>query len=325
VPSPGDDASLAEPGAPAPGDPSAGAPGSGSGSAVLVVVGDLVEDVIVWASERVRHGTDTAAQVFRTRGGSGANVAALAAPCVQTRFIACVGADAAGDALAATLTDAGVDVRLQRRGRTGTVVLLVDVDGERTMFPDRGAAALLGEVDPSWLDGAAWLHVPSYAFERDPMRSAVVGLIGLARERGIPVSIDASSTGLVEAIGVEDYVGLVARLSPQVLFANESEAELLGIAEGGESAAALAATIVVKHGPRPTEVFDLGELVARVPVEPVPGVRDLTGAGDAFAAGWLGAALRGAGVGEACLRGHAAAASVLGGPGTASVPVVDPG
>ena len=88
MPSPGDDASLAEPfegstpvkppslpsATPTAADAALGSPGAGSRSAVLVVVGDLVEDVIVWASERVRHGTDTAAQVFRTRGGSGANV-----------------------------------------------------------------------------------------------------------------------------------------------------------------------------------------------------------------------------------------------------------
>lgn len=110
-----------------------------------------------------------------------------------------------------------------------------------------------------------------------------------------------------------------------MLFANESEARLPGIADAGKGAAALAATIVEKHGPRPTEVFDLGELVARVSVEPVPGVRNLAGAGDAFAAGWLAAALRGAGAEEACLRGHATAAAVLGRPGTSPTPVVGPG
>ena len=143
---------------------------------MLAVAGDLVEDVVVWATEPLRAATDTAARVFRARGGSGANVAALAAPLVPTRFIGRVGADAAGAGLADDLAAAGVDVRVQRAGRTGTVVLLVDAEGERTMFPDRGASAELADVDPAWLDGVAWLHLPAYGFEREPMRSELARL-----------------------------------------------------------------------------------------------------------------------------------------------------
>ena len=133
---------------------------------MLVAVGDLVEDVVVWpaglaagqaggqAAGPARHGTDNPAVIHRTRGGSAANVAAFAraaAPAaVPARFIGCVGADPAGDVLCAELAGRGVDVRVQRRGRTGTIVVLVDGDGERTMYPDRAAAAELTEV-PAFL------------------------------------------------------------------------------------------------------------------------------------------------------------------------------
>jgi sugar/nucleoside kinase (ribokinase family) len=282
---------------------------------VLVVVGDLLEDIVVWASEPIRAATDTAAQVFRARGGSAANVAAHAATLTPTRFLGCVGADGAGDALESALASAGVDVRLQRRGRTGAVVLLVDPDGERTMFPDRAAASQLEHVDAAWLDGIAWLHVPSYGFEHEPLRSEVGRLVTAARERGARVSIDASSTGLLEGLGIDRVLGWYAALRPDVLFANESEAALLGIAGGGVVAASVARTVVVKHGPAPTEVFEGGERVLRVEVAPVAGIRDLTGAGDAFAAGFLAATLQGADATAACLAGHAAAASVLTSPG----------
>lgn len=282
---------------------------------MLAVVGDLVEDVVVWADEPLRVATDTAARVFRARGGSGANVAALSAPLVPTRFIGRVGTDAAGDALVRDLAAAGVDVRAQRDGRTGTVVLLIDADGERTMFPDRGASALLEGVDDAWLDSVAWLHLPAYGLEREPMRSELVRLAEVARAAGARVSVDASSTGLLAGLGIEVALGLFRAIAPDVLFANEDEAALLGLAGGGAVAASVAPIVVVKHGALPTDVIESGALATRVDVEPVPGIRDLTGAGDAFAAGFLAATLRGADAAAACLAGHASAASVLVNPG----------
>ncbi|WP_395243808.1 carbohydrate kinase family protein [Agromyces sp. MMS24-K17] len=296
---------------PSPADARAG---GAPAAPVLAVVGDLVEDIVVWTSEPVRHGTDTAARVFRTRGGSAANVAALAAgeAGAPTRFLGCVGPDAAGDALVAALERAGVDARVQRRGTTGAVVVLIDPAGERTMFPDRGASAELAAVDPAWLDGVAWLHVPLYGFERDPARTAVLGLVAEARRRGLGLSVDASSTGLIAGLGADRVLALLRELGPQVLFANETEAAALGLADGGAPAAEAAATFVVKHGPEPTAVFERGELVLRVDVDPVEVVRDLTGAGDAFAAGFLAATLAGRGAREAVLAGHAVAARVIG-------------
>lgn len=285
---------------------------------VLAVVGDLVEDIVVWAGEPVRTATDTAARVFRSRGGSAANVAALAGGRVPTRFIGRVGADAAGEALVAELASRGVDVRVQREGRTGTVVLLVDAEGERTMFPDRGASAELAGVDPAWLDGVAWLHAPSYGFEREPMRGELLRLAALARDGRARTSLDASSTGLLAGLGVDAALELVRAFAPDVLFANEDEAALLRLAGGGALAASVARTVVVKHGPLPTDVIEGGELAARVDVPPVPGIRDLTGAGDAFAAGYLAATLRGADAAAACRAGHASAASVLTSPGAQS-------
>jgi sugar/nucleoside kinase (ribokinase family) len=119
---------------------------------VLCVVGDLVEDVVVWSARAVVTGTDNPCVVRRTRGGSAANVAALAAPHVRTRFVGCVGEDAAGDALERALAATGVEVCLQRRDRTGSVVVIVDPTGERTMFPDRAAAAQMSTDAVRWVD-----------------------------------------------------------------------------------------------------------------------------------------------------------------------------
>ena len=96
---------------------------------------------------------------------------------------------------------------------------------------------------------------------------------------------------------------------------NEDEAALLGLAGGGAVAASVAPVVVIKHGPLPTDVVEAGELVARIDVAPVAGIRDLTGAGDAFAAGFIAATLRGSDAATACRAGHERAASVLVNPG----------
>jgi len=282
-----------------------------SGTGVLVTVGDLVEDVVVWSGGPFRYATDNPAAIHRARGGSAANVAAFASALVPARFIGCVGDDPVADMLSAELAGHGVDVRVQRRGRTGTVVVLVDERGERTMYPDRGAAAELAEVRAGWLADAAFLQLPSYCFGAAPAATAVLRLIGLAGQAGVPVAVDASSTAMISAYGLPRYLDLVDALRPAVFFANAHEAGLLDVTRPPFAAT----TTVVKVGARPATVTEPGGLPRAVPVPSAPPARDSTGAGDAFAAGYLAAAIGGADPVAAARAGHALAQSVLFSPG----------
>ncbi|MCY7365845.1 MAG: carbohydrate kinase family protein [Frankiaceae bacterium] len=272
----------------------------------LAVVGDLVEDVVVWPDGPVARGSDTPSRVFRSRGGSAANVAVAAAPLVSTRFLGCVGTDPLGDRLVAELAAAGVEVRAQRRGRTGTIVVLVDVDGERTFLPDRGAAADLGLVADDDLDDVSVLHVPAYGLHGGRTATTVRALLATATARGIPVSLDASSWAVLREI--PDYVALVERVRPVVLFANADEARELPVPLTGT-------TVVVKNGSRPTTVLLPDGSSLSVPVPVVDAVRDSTGAGDAFAAGWLSAMMEGRDLPACVERAHALARLVLASPG----------
>lgn len=285
---------------------------------VLVTVGDLVEDVVVWPDAPNRYGTDNPSAIHRARGGSAANVAVFANALLPARFIGCVGDDLAADALTSELAGHGVDVRVQRRGRTGTIVVLVDAGGERTMYPDRAAAAQLTDVPDSWLESAALLHVPSYCFAAEPAASAVLGMIRYASRAGIPVSVDASSTEMIETYGLARYLDLLGSIQPAVFFANADEARLVDVTRPQ-----FAATLtVVKNGADSTTVTGPGGAPQTVPVPPSPPARDSTGAGDAFAAGFLAARTGGAEPVEAAHAGHELARSVLFSPGaTVSRPV----
>jgi sugar/nucleoside kinase (ribokinase family) len=297
---------------PPPGE--AAGPGHGRHGGVLAVVGDLTEDVVVWLEEPLRPGTDTVATVHRSRGGSAANVAAFAARLGPTRFLGCVGDDPTGDQVVARLEGDGVDVRVQKRGVTATVVVVVDETGERTMFPSRGASALLADPHPAWLDGVAHLHAPAYALDTDPARTTVLTLLRAVKEQGGTTSVDASATGLLERLGVPEVRELLHDLAPDWLFANEEEAELLA-PDGAVEWLSATTALVVKRGPRSTLVRRRGQQPVEVPVAPVAVVRDTTGCGDAFAAAFLTEVLRGATDEEACLAGHALAATLLATPG----------
>ncbi|MDN3495926.1 carbohydrate kinase family protein [Planococcus sp. APC 4015] len=255
---------------------------------MLTVVGDLVADIIVLGGDTLARGTDNPAAVRLTRGGSAANVAAAAAARHPVRFIGRVGDDSLGETLTREMTDAGVDVRVQRAGRTGAIVVLVDGEGERTMITDRGAAAELEAIEPAWFDDSRWVHFPLYGFADSASRAVLMQAVHLLRGRGIPISLDLSSVATMADLGADLLVELVSTIAPDVVFANSDEATLaseLGCAPPG--------VYVVKRGGDPVEVTWQGAMTA-VPIERAPAVLDSTGAGDAFAAGYLAAALAGA-------------------------------
>jgi sugar/nucleoside kinase (ribokinase family) len=96
----------------------------------------------------------------------------------------------------------------------------------------------------------------------------------LAAAKRLPrLSVDLSSTSAVREYGATRFRDVLAELRPQVVFGTEAEAALVGDVPGCE--------MVVKLGPRGVRA---GGVVH--PAQPAHAV-DSTGAGDAFAAGYL--------------------------------------
>ena len=116
------------------------------------------------------------------------------------------------------------------------------------------------------------------------------------------------SVGALRALGSEHARRLLAEVAPDHVLANADEAEFLGL---DDQDFLIGSTVVVKHGPLPATVR-IGCVVTEVPVPPVPEVRDTTGAGDAFAAGYLSAIICGDDPVEACRAGNSWAREALG-------------
>lgn len=253
---------------------------------MLGAIGDLVEDVVVHLRESVNVASDTGALIVHRRGGSAANV--IAAACLaggSGRFIGQVGDDATGRSLTDALAATGADVVVRRAGRTGTVVALLDIAGERTMLTDRGACSELADPDPAWLNGLDTLHIPFYSFVGEPLATTAKTLARWATERNIAVSVDTSSSAVLELFGSAAALELMCSLRPTVVLANELEAATLRAELHPDNLNG--ALVVVKQGARPAIVLQSGKASREVAPNALANVTDTTGAGDAFAAGFL--------------------------------------
>jgi sugar/nucleoside kinase (ribokinase family) len=130
-------------------------------------------------------------------------------------------------------------------------------------------------------------------------------VIGWAHERDIAVSIDLSSTSVMEAFGIDDVRRSMAELAPAILFANRDEATAFDAAS-----APAGALVVEKRGPDAAVLHRPHDSTVEVPAIAVDRVDDTTVAGDAFAAGFLTADWRNDAIG-ACRSGHRSAAALL--------------
>jgi ribokinase len=250
---------------------------------VLCTLGDLLLDVIVRLDEPLRPGTDATALTRTGSGGQAANVAAWAASLgVEARFIGKRGDDPAASLAASQLAQIGVEVYGPvALGRNGVIVSIVGPNGERSMASDRGVAPSLSaeELDPVWFDGATHLHLSGYSVMSSPIDGAAARAAELVREGGGSLSVDLASTSVIERFGAVRLRESLAALGPDVVFANEEEAEAIG------SEVLPDATWAIKRGAAGCAILRDNER-QEFPAMPAT-VVDTTGAGDAFAAGYL--------------------------------------
>jgi sugar/nucleoside kinase (ribokinase family) len=286
-----------------------------AGGRRIVVFGDVIDDIVVVPHGPVVVDDDTPSSVRHRAGGSAANAAAwMASVGAEVDFVGLVAADDVARH-SELLAAAGVTPPTLP---TGAIVVIVDRQ-TRTMLTERGANA---ELDPDavsdqLLAGAGLLHISGYgifdAADLEPYRR----MIRRAAAHGVAVSVDPGSARLLARFGVERFLRLIDGVS--ILFPNLEEGRILtGRSDPNEIVSALAGrfelvaltlgatgAIVARRGDRPVHTAAVDSSVL-----------DSTGAGDAFAAGFLASLSGSADVGAATgagVRLAARAVSVIGG------------
>jgi sugar/nucleoside kinase (ribokinase family) len=177
------------------------------------------------------------------------------------------------------------------------------------MLTDRGACSELDNPEPAWLDGLHTLHIPFYSFVGEPLATTATTLAHWASARDIAVSVDTSSSAVLEQVGPPVAIDIIRALRPTIVLANELEAATLGTGLHPDNLGG--ALVVVKQGPLPAIVLQSGQPPHEVSANVLANVTDTTGAGDAFAAGFLLAFAADADPIGAARHGHQVAAAAI--------------
>ena len=182
-----------------------------------------------------------------------------------------------------------VPVALSKEHATGTCVVLLTPDAERTMRTALGASLALApqHIDPAVIADSHWLFLEGYVFSNsDQGRGAIKEAIRVARESNTKIAVTCSEAWVVNAFGEHLNAALE---QTHLIFANEEEASALSgskdVVESGRKLKDRFPHVVITAGPRGAFLWWEGEElhVPAFPCEP----RDLTGAGDTFAGSFL--------------------------------------
>ena len=246
----------------------------------------------------VGSGLATSSLLRKSIGGAEVNVAlTLARLGHSVGWVGAIGADPFGAEGLRTLRGAGVDVSrvvVDATAPTGVYFKEVDAVGVLTNHAYRSGSAAcrvrLRDLDVDYLCSGRVLHLTGItALISDTGHEVIAQLVDLARQRRVHLSVDANvRRGL---LGDRDATDVLAPLlhGADTLFLSTSEAALLMAtddpsriqAELGRSTA----TTIVLHDHRGASAITADDIV-RMPARTVA-VVDPTGAGDAFAAGYL--------------------------------------
>ncbi len=223
-------------------------------------------------------------------GGSAANtVYALAQLGLRAGFLGAVGDDDAGRVILESFKSVGVDtsgIVIKPKAKTGRALGFIDAQGKRTLYIEPGANSFLrkADVDLSYIARAQFVHLSSFVVEEQ--WAIQCELVRALSPKGL---VSFAPGALLARRGVRALSPVLKRT--HVLFLNQRELEMLA----HTSDLAIGTRALLKAGPRIVAVtlgakgsyVTDGKDAHRVEALRTRRVVDTTGAGDAFAAGFL--------------------------------------
>ena len=220
-------------------------------------------------------------------GGSASNtIDGLASLGIDCGYIGKIGRDTYGDLFKKEMISRHISTKLFfGKNRTGTAITLISKDAERTFATYLGAAIELEaeDLDQAYFKGYSFFHIEGYLVNNHAL---ILRAVELARQSGLIISIDMASYNVVAAN--KDFLTGIIQDYVDIVFANEEEA----IALTGEKPVKAVEIIsnycdiaIVKIG-KEGSLIQKGNKLIRI--ESIKAdVKDTTGAGDLYAAGFL--------------------------------------
>jgi sugar/nucleoside kinase (ribokinase family) len=252
-------------------------------------------------------------------GGSAANtIAGLASLGGRAAFIGKVCDDQLGQVFRHDIHVMGVtfDTPAAPAGGTPTAtsLVLVSPDAERTMQTYLGVCVELGpdDIDEDQVAASAITYLEGYLWDPPAAKEAFLKAADVAHKAGRKVSLSLSDPFCVDRHRA-DFLDLVSG-HVDILFANEEE--IVSLYEADEFDTALQAVkghcevVALTRGAKGSVVLS-GDEVHVVDADPVERLVDTTGAGDAYAAGFLYGLTQGDGLARSAHIGNVAAAEVI--------------
>lgn len=250
-------------------------------------------------------------------GGSAGNTCAVAAALgARVGFLGKVADDTLGTVFAHDIRAIGVrfpTAPLRGGAPTARCLILVTPDGQRTMNTFLGACVAFGpdDVEEAEVASAAVTYLEGYLFDPPAAQAAFRKAAKIAHAAGRKIALSLSDPFCVgrHRAGFQEFV----RAETDILFANE--AEILSLYETDDLATAIArvrqeVSLAAITRSEKGSVIVSGAEQWEVKAEPTE-VVDSTGAGDAYAAGFLAALARGLPLPECGRWGSVAAAEVI--------------
>ena len=238
-------------------------------------------------------GNDTRTIISTHGGGAAGNTASwLAVLGNDVTMVGRIGNDTAGSAITAEFDALGISYgNIVKEGlHTGVVVCLVDPSGERTMLADNGANAGLEVSDLPALDAVDAIYLSGYAPLAPLSRKGVLEMVRTINSRGIPIIFDPATVGGMQGVPVAEILSWCALMDTVIM--NEEEAIYLSGLSDLESAlnffVEFTPRAIIKRGSAGAIGLERGGQIISVAAK-TSAVVDTTGAGDAFAAGFIDA------------------------------------